>query len=54
MRSELGAAINRPLVELIITKLRQERPLLTLMPRSRRRRSVAARRSPRDAVVTPG
>jgi hypothetical protein len=34
MRSELGAAIDRRLAELIITKLRRERPLLKLMPTS--------------------
>jgi hypothetical protein len=34
MRSELGAAIDRRLAEVIIAKLRRERPLLKLMPTS--------------------
>jgi hypothetical protein len=34
MRSEFAAAIDRRLAELIISKLRRQRPLLKLMPTS--------------------
>jgi hypothetical protein len=56
MRSELGAAIDRRLAELIITKLRRERPLLKLMPTSWVCPIVApaARRLRRDYLLLAG